>query len=287
VGGLAGTGVARGGRDLAERCAEGSWTQEPGGVPDGSRGIQPGWTAWTSYTGRCKSGRMPANARPRKRCSCARSREQRTERPPIGMCGSAGREGGGGYLPEYHRVRRPGGMVWGLCNSPEHAVEVTCSRSDASRLRCRHVFADLPQVAAALGQTLEYRAGEGPVLTPPCARRRDIALWRFPPPRGAGPVYETVRQLNRDMPPESRADRLCGQRRGHRHLHGRGSGGRRVEHAAVKQGPLSDPRGSAPDPDMLYDAVTRSLSDRSRRARKRSSCSRVGRDTPGRLLRAL
>jgi uroporphyrinogen decarboxylase len=60
------------------------------------------------------------------------------------------------------------------------------------------LFADLPQVAAALGQTLDYyRVGDGPVLTPPVRTAADIAgfLSVSRLHEELAPVYETVRQL--------------------------------------------------------------------------------------------
>jgi len=95
---------------------------------------------------------------------------EQTERPPIWLMRQAGR-----YLPEYHRVREGAGGMVGLCNSPEHAVEVTLQPVRRFPLDAAILFADLPQVAAALGQTLDYRAGDGPVLTPPVRSAADIA----------------------------------------------------------------------------------------------------------------
>src|ERR1700680_3902175 len=134
---------------------------------------------------------MSGNLRPKKLLLRALAGE-RTERPPIWLMRQAGR-----YLPEYHRVvGRAGGMV-GLGNSPEHAVEVTLQPIRRFPLDAAIIFADLPQVAAALGQTLEYRAGDGPVLTPPVRSAADMAevlgVSRLHEKLAA--VYETVRPL--------------------------------------------------------------------------------------------
>jgi uroporphyrinogen decarboxylase len=42
-----------------------------------------------------------------------------------------------------------------LCNSPEHAVEVTLQPIQRFGLDAAILFADLPQIAAALGQALD------------------------------------------------------------------------------------------------------------------------------------
>src|SRR5713101_5757018 len=113
--------------------------------------------------------RVSGNIQPRKLLLRALAGE-RTERPPIWLMRQAGR-----YLPEYHRVREAAGGMVGLCNSPEHAVEVTLQPVRRFPLDAAILFADLPQIAAALGQTLEYRVGDGPVLTPPVRSTADIA----------------------------------------------------------------------------------------------------------------
>src|SRR5665213_2062476 len=86
---------------------------------------------------------------------------ERTERPPIWLMRQAGR-----YLPEYHLTRDAAGGMLGLCNSPDHAVEVTLQPVRRVHLGGAIPFADLPQLAAAVGQTLASVDGEGPALTP-------------------------------------------------------------------------------------------------------------------------
>ena len=48
----------------------------------------------------------------------------------------------GRYLPEYHRVREAAGGMVGLCNSPEHAVEVTLQPIRRFPLDAAILFAD-------------------------------------------------------------------------------------------------------------------------------------------------
>ena len=85
---------------------------------------------------------------------------ERTERPPVWLMRQAGR-----YLPEYIRTREAAGGMLGLCNSPQHAAEVTLQPIRRFQLDGAILFADLPQLAAALGQTLEalvrFRGGVG------------------------------------------------------------------------------------------------------------------------------
>jgi uroporphyrinogen-III decarboxylase len=89
--------------------------------------------------------------------------------PPIWLMRQAGR-----YLPEYHVTREAAGGMLNLCNSPQYAAEVTLQPIRRFQLDAAILFADLPQLAAALGQTLEYREGDGPVLSPPIRSSDDI-----------------------------------------------------------------------------------------------------------------
>jgi uroporphyrinogen decarboxylase len=199
--------------------------------------------------------RVPGNAQPKKLLLRALAGE-RTERPPVWLMRQAGR-----YLPEYHRVREAAGGMVGLCNSPEHAVEVTLQPIRRFPLDAAIVFADLPQVAAALGQTLEYRAGAGPVLTPPVRSTADIAdfLSASRLHDELAPVYETVRQLTRALPPEVALIGYAGAPWTIATYMVEGRGGGASEHAAVKQWALSDPDGFQPLIDVLTTAVTQFL----------------------------
>ncbi|WP_433441781.1 uroporphyrinogen decarboxylase [Nonomuraea sp. CA-141351] len=195
------------------------------------------------------------SARPRKLLLRALAGE-RTERPPIWLMRQAGR-----YLPEYHRVREAAGGMVGLCNSPEHAVEVTLQPIRRFPLDAAIVFADLPQVAAALGQTLDYRAGDGPVLTPPVRSTADIAdfLGVSRLHEELAPVYETVRQLTRALPPEVTLIGYAGAPWTIATYMVEGRGGGSSEHAVVKQWALSDPEGFQPLIDVLTTAVIQFL----------------------------
>jgi uroporphyrinogen decarboxylase len=167
----------------------------------------------------------------------------------------------GRYLPEYHRVREAAGGMVGLCNSPEHAVEVTLQPIRRFPLDAAILFADLPQVAAALGQTLEYRAGDGPVLTPPVRSTADIAEFLSVSRlhEELAPIYETVRQLTRALPPEVALIGYAGAPWTIATYMVEGRGGGASEHSVVKQWALSDPDGFQPLIGVLTAAVAQFL----------------------------
>ena len=205
--------------------------------------------------GEVSQKRVSGNVQPKKLLLRALAGE-RTERPPIWLMRQAGR-----YLPEYHRVRETAGGMVELCNSPEHAVEVTLQPIRRFPLDAAILFADLPQVAAALGQTLEYRVGDGPVLAPPVRSAADIAdfLSTSRLHEELAPVYETVRQLTRALPPEVALIGYAGAPWTIATYMVEGRGGGASEHAIVKQWAFSDPDGFQPLIDMLTTAVTQFL----------------------------
>lgn len=181
---------------------------------------------------------------------------ERTERPPIWLMRQAGR-----YLPEYHVTREAAGGMLSLCNSPQYAAEVTLQPIRRFQLDAAILFADLPQLAAALGQTLGYREGDGPVLSPPIRSSKDIqqhlSLSRLH--EELAPIYETVRLLSAGLPSEVTLIGYAGApwTVATYMVEGRGGGG--SDHAIIKQWALSDPNGFQPLIDMLTIATTQFL----------------------------
>src|SRR5215216_5922642 len=82
-------------------------------------------------------------------------------RRPLWLMRQAGR-----YLPEYRAVRAQAGSFLGLCDDAKLASEVTLQPLRRYDLDAAIVFADILLIARALGGSLDFREGEGPVLTP-------------------------------------------------------------------------------------------------------------------------
>ncbi len=163
----------------------------------------------------------------------------------------------GRYLPEYHQTRAVAGGMLRLCNSPEHAAEVTLQPIRRFGLDAAILFADLPQLAAALGQTLEYRDGEGPVLTPPIRSPEDIRRHlnlSYLHDRLA-PIYETVRRLSATLPPDVALIGYAGAPWTVATYMVEGRGGGSSDHAAIRRWALSDPDGFQPLIDLLAAAA--------------------------------
>lgn len=111
-------------------------------------------------------------------------------RPPFWLMRQAGR-----YLPEFREVRKATGGFLDLCFNPDRACEVTLQPLRRYDMDAAILFSDILVVPHALGQPLEYREGEGPVLDP----IRDVeGLARLDPTRlqeVLEPVYGTLRLL--------------------------------------------------------------------------------------------
>src|SRR5215469_10194230 len=81
--------------------------------------------------------------------------------PPIWLMRQAGR-----YLPEYRALRARAPDFITLCTTPSMAGELTLQPIRRFGFDAAILFSDLPLLPWALGQGLEYREGEGPVLPP-------------------------------------------------------------------------------------------------------------------------
>ena len=72
----------------------------------------------------------------------------------------------GRYLPEYREVRAKAGSFLDLCYAPALAAEVTLQPIRRFGFDAAILFSDILIVPHALGQKVEFREGEGPVLEP-------------------------------------------------------------------------------------------------------------------------
>jgi len=114
--------------------------------------------------------------------------------PPVWLMRQAGR-----YLPEYRAVRARVADFIALATTPELAAEVTLQPLRRYGMDAAILFSDILMLPWALGQGLEYRAGEGPVLPPV---RDAAAVAALDPGRVTGvlmPIMETVRRVRAEV----------------------------------------------------------------------------------------
>lgn len=119
--------------------------------------------------------------------------------PPIWMMRQAGR-----YLPEYRATRAQAGDFLSLCYNSELAAEVTLQPIRRYGFDAAILFADILLLPQALGADLWFETGEGPRMS----TITDGAGLKTMKPADAihdhlAPVYETVRILARELPPET------------------------------------------------------------------------------------
>ncbi|MGH6820761.1 MAG: uroporphyrinogen decarboxylase [Methylocella sp.] len=84
---------------------------------------------------------------------------ERPVRRPIWFMRQAGR-----YLPEYRKLRERAGSFLDLCYQPELAAEVTLQPLRRYDLDAAIIFADILVVPHAMGLSLRFEEGEGPIL---------------------------------------------------------------------------------------------------------------------------
>src|SRR5919107_2020865 len=79
--------------------------------------------------------------------------------PPIWIMRQAGR-----YLPEYRETRQQAGSFLDLCYTPQLAAEVTLQPIRRFDFDAAILFSDILVVPDALGQSVSFVEGVGPVL---------------------------------------------------------------------------------------------------------------------------
>lgn len=106
---------------------------------------------------------------------------------PIWLMRQAGR-----YLPEYRELRAEKGGFLELVYDSEAAAEITVQPIRRFAFDGAILFSDILIVPHAMGQGLEFLAGEGPKMSPTL---REVDLDDFNPAyERFDPIYETVRQ---------------------------------------------------------------------------------------------
>lgn len=118
--------------------------------------------------------------------------------PPIWMMRQAGR-----YLPEYRDTRALAGDFLSLCYNPELAAEVTLQPIRRYAFDAAILFADILLLPQALGADLWFVTGEGPRLSTVTTQADFDKLGRGEMIHDTlSPVYQTVRNLKKELPAE-------------------------------------------------------------------------------------
>lgn len=129
---------------------------------------------------------------------------ERQERPPLWIMRQAGR-----YLPEYRETRTQAKNFLELCYTPDLAVEVTLQPLRRFDLDAAILFSDILVIPDALGQSVRFETGEGPILEPVDETLID-GLSKERALDHLAPVLETVRRLRAAIKPEQTLIGFCG-----------------------------------------------------------------------------
>jgi len=125
--------------------------------------------------------------------------------PPVWLMRQAGR-----YLPEYRAIREKAGGFLDLVFTPELAAEVTLQPIRRFGFDAAILFSDILVVPHALGQTVTFSAGEGPMLEPIEDR---LGFERLAGELDHGmlaPIYETIRLVKQALDPSVTLLGFCG-----------------------------------------------------------------------------
>ncbi|MFO1189334.1 MAG: uroporphyrinogen decarboxylase [Alphaproteobacteria bacterium] len=115
--------------------------------------------------------------------------------PPIWLMRQAGR-----YLPEYRALRTKAKSFLDFCFTPDLATEATLQPIRRYGFDAAILFSDILVIPHALGQTVSFRQGVGPVLAAVCDARDVDALSVDGAADRLANVYETVRRVRRELP---------------------------------------------------------------------------------------
>lgn len=108
----------------------------------------------------------------------------------------------GRYLPEYRAVRAKAPDFVQLCLTPDLAAEITLQPVRRFAMDAAILFSDILMVPYGLGQKLEFREGEGPILEPVRTAADILRLQTESETvmQRLAPVFETVRQVAKSLP---------------------------------------------------------------------------------------
>ena len=173
--------------------------------------------------------------------------------PPVWLMRQAGR-----YLPEYRAIRAGAGDFVSLCTTPKLAAEVTLQPIRRYGFDAAILFSDILMVPWALGQGLEFKEGEGPVLPP----IRDAAgLRRLDGnklPSAIAPILETVERTRAELPDQVAMIGFAGSPFTVACYMVEGGGSK--DHAHIRELAYADPALLDAMTDLLVDATVTYLS---------------------------
>ena len=122
-------------------------------------------------------------------------RGNQTDKIPFWLMRQAGR-----YLPEYQEIRKKAGGFLEMCLTPDLACTVTLQPIERFGFDAAILFSDILIVPYALGQSLRFDEGIGPILEPIRDEKAINALKHKDFIAKIAPVLETIHLLKKSLP---------------------------------------------------------------------------------------
>lgn len=121
-------------------------------------------------------------------------RRETVDCTPVWLMRQAGR-----YMVEYRKLREKY-TILEIIKTPELAVEVTMQPINAFDLDAAIIFADILPPLEAMGLSLEFIRGEGPVIHNPLRIAADVDALKVPDPRESlSFTMEAIQQTQREL----------------------------------------------------------------------------------------
>ncbi|MEA2661531.1 MAG: uroporphyrinogen decarboxylase, partial [Chloroflexota bacterium] len=125
------------------------------------------------------------------------ARRETVERTPVWFMRQAGR-----CLAEYRALRERYGILE-MARTPELCARVTAMPVDRLGVDAAVLYADIMLPLDGMGVPFGIEPDVGPIVAAPLRTAADIAMLRVVPAEEATPyLFETIRALRRDLPPE-------------------------------------------------------------------------------------
>ena len=163
----------------------------------------------------------------------------------------------GRYLPEYRKVRSKATSFLDFCYTPELAIEATLQPVRRFGMDAAILFSDILVVPDALGQEVDFREGEGPVLEP-IAGAADLGrlnadrLLEY-----LAPVYEAIKSVRQELDSKMALIGFAGAPWTVATYMIEGSGSR--DHALSRQWAYTEPALMDQLIELLVEAISRHL----------------------------
>lgn len=117
---------------------------------------------------------------------------------PIWVMRQAGR-----YLPEYRATRAEAGSFLDLCFTPDLATEVTLQPIRRFGFDAAILFSDILVIPWAMGQSVRFEEGVGPIVQTVERREDAEGLEVAPVVERLAPVFTAIRQIKAELPAQT------------------------------------------------------------------------------------